>query len=143
MKALTIKQPWAQLIVEGVKDIENRSWKTNFRGRVYVHAAKSIPKKGSSIILNIEQFELVKTLNGSLSDQISDNNYITSAIIGEVDIVDCVINHHSIWAQKSYPSEIFIYNWVLANPVKYDQPILNVKGALSFWQPDINLFNEH
>ena len=27
-----------------------------------------------------------------------------------------------------------IYNWVLANPVVYDKPILNVKGKLSFWE---------
>lgn len=51
MKAITIKQPWASLIVSGLKDIENRTWKTNFRGRVLIHAGKtrerqfSIPKK--------------------------------------------------------------------------------------------------
>ena len=38
MKAITIKQPWASLIVEGIKDIENRTWKTSFRGRVLIHA---------------------------------------------------------------------------------------------------------
>lgn len=66
------------------------------------------------------------------------------AIIGEVDIIDCVINHPSIWAEKTdlykanskeYPDKI-IYNWVLANAVLYDKPILNVKGKLSFWYPD-------
>lgn len=39
MRSLTIKQPWASLIVEGIKDIENRTWKTHFRGRIYVHAS--------------------------------------------------------------------------------------------------------
>ena len=32
MKALTIKQPWASLIVHGIKDIENRTWRTDYRG---------------------------------------------------------------------------------------------------------------
>lgn len=36
MKAITIRQPWASLIVHGIKDIENRSWQTNFRGRVLI-----------------------------------------------------------------------------------------------------------
>ena len=36
VKVLTVKQPWASLIVHGIKDIENRSWKTNFRGRVLI-----------------------------------------------------------------------------------------------------------
>jgi hypothetical protein len=45
MKTLTIKQPWASLIVEGLKDIENRTWATKFRGRVLVHAAAKCDKR--------------------------------------------------------------------------------------------------
>ena len=39
MKALSIKQPWASLIAKGIKDVENRTWKTKFRGKVYIHAS--------------------------------------------------------------------------------------------------------
>ena len=42
MKALSIRQPWAWLIVNAYKDIENRTWSTDFRGRVYVHAGKRV-----------------------------------------------------------------------------------------------------
>ena len=42
--ALSIRQPWAWLIVNGYKDIENRNWKTNFRGKILVHAAKGMTK---------------------------------------------------------------------------------------------------
>jgi hypothetical protein len=42
MKALSIRQPWAWLIVNGYKDIENRSWATKFRGPVLIHAAKGM-----------------------------------------------------------------------------------------------------
>ena len=38
MKALTMKQPWAELIISGIKDVENRSRRTHFRGRFAVHA---------------------------------------------------------------------------------------------------------
>ena len=41
LKAPSIRQPWAWLIVNGYKDIENRDWTTNFRGRVYVHTGVS------------------------------------------------------------------------------------------------------
>jgi hypothetical protein len=44
MKALSIRQPWAWLIVHGGKNIENRSWHTKFRGRFLVHAAKGMTK---------------------------------------------------------------------------------------------------
>ena len=66
-----------------------------------------------------------------------------SAIIGEVEIIDCVINHPSIWAEKTefaqsgnqrFYKDKPIYNWVLENPVLYEKPILNVKGKLSFWE---------
>ena len=40
MRALSIRQPWAWLVVNGYKDIENRTWSTEFRGRVYVHAGQ-------------------------------------------------------------------------------------------------------
>ena len=42
MKALSIRQPYAWLIVNGVKDVENRSWSTKYRGVFYVHAAQTL-----------------------------------------------------------------------------------------------------
>ncbi len=44
MKALSIRQPWAWLIVNGHKDIENRSWPTRYRGPVLIHAAKGMTR---------------------------------------------------------------------------------------------------
>lgn len=40
MKALSIQQPWAWLIVHGHKDIENRTWPTRFRGQFLIHTGK-------------------------------------------------------------------------------------------------------
>ena len=51
MKAITIKQPWATLIMSGVKRFEFRSWKTNFRGDVLIHAGKGIDKVSKQIEL--------------------------------------------------------------------------------------------
>ena len=134
MKAVSIKQPWAWLIASGIKNIENRTWKTHFRGRVYIHASAKMANFWVT-----PQFSIVdKEIN-----KISINDYekttgLFSAIIGEVEIVDCVINHPSIWAEETIPFiDKPIYNWVLANHVLYDKPILNVKGKLSFW--DFNI----
>lgn len=46
MKAITIQQPWAWLIVAGVKDVENRTWVTNHRGPILIHAAKVVDLDG-------------------------------------------------------------------------------------------------
>ena len=138
MKALSIKQPWASLIAHGVKDIENRTWKTHFRGRIFIHASGK-PDKEPYEIFTDEQASLF--INSDLDFEILKSYKEPSQIIGEVDIIDCVVNHPSIWAEETfisiegegYPQKP-IYNWVLANPVLYDNPILNVKGKLSFWE---------
>ena len=56
---------------------------------------------------------------------------------------DCMINHPSIWAEKSLNKDDFnplywdgikpIYNWVCKDPILFNKPILNVKGKLNFW----------
>lgn len=121
MKALTIKQPWASLIAEGIKDIENRTWKTNFRGRIYIHC--SAPKKFKIELTDDQTIKAAPVLA-----KVIEPGLPFGAIIGEVDIIDCVLGHKSIWAQDD------CYNWVLENAVLYDEPILNVKGKLSFWK---------
>ena len=45
MKAITIKQPFASLIAAGLKEYEFRTWKTNYRGELLIHAGKSIDSK--------------------------------------------------------------------------------------------------
>jgi hypothetical protein len=120
-KALTVKQPYAYLQCVGIKDIENRTWKTKHRGRVFIHAsAKAIIPITNA--LTAKQFNYLCEIHELRSVQNT-----TSAIIGYVDIIDCVENHSSIWALPNH------YHWVLANPVLFDKPILDVKGKLSFW----------
>lgn len=144
MRAISIKQPYASLIAHNIKDIENRTWKTHFRGRVYIHAT-AISAGHFTHVLNESQLDEIYKRTDF---RFLDTTLIKSAIIGEVTIIDCVINHPSIWAEKT---EIIgktiegeplvkgkpIYNWVLANPILYETPILNVKGKLSFWEPTI------
>lgn len=126
MKAITIKQPWASLIVSGLKDIENRSWKTNFRGRVLIHAGETVSKNGWRE-MNQRQIDVAAStkMMGAIFNELP-----FGAIIGSVEIVGCVQNHPSIWAEKG------AWNWVLANPVMFPEPITGVKGKLSFWNYD-------
>ena len=44
MKALSIRQPWADLIVDGKKSIETRKWNTHYRGWFYIHAPQKVEK---------------------------------------------------------------------------------------------------
>lgn len=144
MKTLTVKQPWASLIVNGIKDIENRTWPTKYRGRILIHAGKD--KKLTHLFptsfMTSEQVQRI--MKPDVQYQLLSPKYcIYGSIIGSVEIVDCVINHPSIWAEKTeidtdkdfgiFPEyQKKIYNWVLANPILFDTPI-PAKGKLSFW----------
>lgn len=150
MKALSIKNPMGILIALGIKPIENRTWRTNFRGKIYIHVgAQYMNTDFLEEYLDDQRFmDLHKKIKAlGVQERIAEylHNQPRSAIIGEVEIVDCVINHESIWADKTpikgktLENEILyeskpIWNWVLANPVLYEKPILNVKGKLSFWE---------
>ena len=56
MKVLSIKEPYATLIKENKKMIETRSWKTKYRGELYIHASKSKLTKKEKNNLEIMQF---------------------------------------------------------------------------------------
>lgn len=141
MKVITIKQPWASLIVAGIKDIENRTWKTNFRGRVLIHAgADRVPHP---ILLTTQQLSATTSYYASAYGM---SQKPVSAIIGSVEIIGCVINHSSIWAEKTegiidcntkeFIAKVKpkpIWNWVLANATILEYPI-PAKGKLSFWE---------
>lgn len=126
MKALTVRQPWANLIISGTKDVENRTWKTNYRGSIYIHAAQQTGHGKEPIVRFL--YPYWKHIPQENKRELIDELYFKAAIIGEIELVDCVQNHPSVWADNG------VWNWVLANPIKYDFPILNVKGGLSLWQ---------
>lgn len=44
MKALSLTEPWAMLVALNLKKVETRSWRTHYRGRLYIHAAKAFPR---------------------------------------------------------------------------------------------------
>ena len=127
MTAITIKQPWASLIVHGIKNIENRTWscpKKYLGQRVLIHSSGkplNYDNFYDSILTNEQLLALPE------NKEWKDFSFCTGSIIGSIEIVDCVQNHSSIWAEKE------VYNWVLANPILFESPIENVKGRLSFW----------
>ena len=135
MKTITIKQPWASLICQGIKDIENRTWPTKYRGRVLVHAAAK--SWGWSQVLSYISDEMAWELHKNEASRRWLEGLDTGAIIGSVEIVDCIMNHPSIWAEKSDEDLLGwrkkpTYNWVLAHPIRFPEPI-PIKGRLSFW----------
>lgn len=131
-KVLTIRQPWASLIANGIKDVENRTWpcpQKYIGQRVLIHSSK-LPECIYPFEVFTEEQERM-LLTRMKIEEVLEINSMTSSIIGSVEIVDCVQNHPSVWAEKG------VYNWVLANPILFDKPIEGVKGKLSFWEYEL------
>lgn len=148
MKALSIKQPWAQLICAGmlltekvdsgegmstvrlhgkvvIKDIENRNWPIpswfKLPQRIYVHASKK--RDENAMWWLMEKGFAPAVILGLYTDRVP-----IGCIIGEVDIVSCVTSSDSPWFEGPY-------GFVLANPQLYEKPT-PCKGKLGFFQPE-------
>ena len=152
MKALSIKQPWAWLICAGFKDVENRTWKIGRSAqhgpyksqtaefsislpcRIYVHAGKVSDYYGATAVDGI--FDLLpRDTRHTIWKRESLLALPHGAIIGEVDIVDCVTNSPSPWAVKGQ------YHFVLANPTAYNVPV-PCRGRLGVFEPEIDMLAE-
>ena len=126
MKVLSIRQPWAWLIVNGHKNIENRSWGTRFRGEFLIHAGLKDDEQDhilqwafSKDLITVEEWRRA-------TNELYDSNLMRGAIIGKATLIDVVEEHDSEWffGPKGF---------ILTDAKPLDKPI-PYKGKLSFFE---------
>lgn len=117
MKALSIRQPWAWLIVNGHKDIENRSWRTKHRGQVLIHAGQKLDMYDYLVAQTIAE-------NQGIALPFPDD-LKRGGIIGFSTITDCVEESSSPWffGPKGF-------SLAGTQPL----PFVPMKGRLSFFE---------
>ncbi|MGA3020555.1 MAG: ASCH domain-containing protein [Candidatus Micrarchaeales archaeon] len=127
MKCLSLKQPFADLIVDGKKTIELRNWNTSFRGSFLVHASGN---------LDYSACELFKMEPESL---------VRRAVIGEATLYDVKEYKNSeVFLQdkeKHLATDQYIgsrYGFLLKDAKKFEKPIY-IPGRLGFFEVDITL----
>ena len=124
MKVLTLKQPWATLVAEGIKKYEFRSWKTKYRGKLLIHAGAGVDKK------ELKRFEKLNL------------DYPSKKILAEVELEDCLeldedLNNKII-AEKNIAygtKKREGYAWKLTNIKKIDSDEI-INGKLGLWNID-------
>lgn len=124
MKVLSIKEPWASLIMNGTKKIETRSWKTKYRGEIYIHASLSKAK-----ITKPEVYELIKDMNFKCGYIICKCNLVDCIYMTDEYVNDMKINHYEEYICGHY--EVGRYAWIVEG-VKVIEPI-KAKGKLGLW----------
>lgn len=117
LPALAIRQPYAWLVVNGIKDVENRSRRTHYRGQVLIHASLN-----AELLFDDTQDELSELAGISIPEE-----YDVGGIIGVAEITACQRRHGSVWKDPS------CWAWVLTNARPL--PFRACKGALGFFRP--------
>lgn len=124
--AISIMQPWAWLIVNRFKAIENRDWQTKFRGPVAIHAGKKVDAGPLRDLIGGEHPVTYEPLSIELRAAVDDMGRLpTGGIVGVADIVDCVADSTNEWF-------VGRYGFVLAN--QRPAPFIPCKGALGFFK---------
>lgn len=121
MKALSVRQPWAWLIIHAGKDVENRTWYTHYRGPLLIHASKGCTRAEYESALDFcDLLELPKP------PPLKDLH--RGGIVGAVVVEDCVIDSNSPWFVGRYG--IIMHN---AQPVEF----YSCKGQLGLFEVEL------
>jgi activating signal cointegrator 1 len=130
--ALSLLQPWASLVVMGLKKIETRSWQTALRGTLLIHA--SLGRKGKILVSELPFARYIPNFDA----------LPFGAIIGQVQL-DEIVPVEKLFYSDEKLAELTLeekafgdytkgrYAWLLSEPVMFDEPI-PVKGGLSLWK---------
>lgn len=123
LPALSIRQPWAMCILNG-KNVENREWRTHFRGRFLIHAGKTMTAP------EVEAWRIF--VEGFIPDadrewmyRVKTRDIKRGGIVGIADLVDCVTEHTSPWFTGPF-------GFVLENVRPL--PFVPCRGALGFFK---------
>ena len=133
LKVLSVRQPWATAILHMGKDVENRVWKTQYRGELYIHASLYKPKP--------KDFEALAQILGTSAQKARNKFYLCGSsdyygyIIGKVYLDNIINDSQSIWGVSTQ------YHWLISSPEVLDNPI-PAKGKLGIWSfPSYQLKN--
>jgi hypothetical protein len=121
--ALSIRQPWAELIISGRKDVELRNWTDRYRGVVWLHT-------------------------GAKSDDVAEarfglRNQFRGGLVGFAELVEIRMMTFRLFRSwegrhldfSPFPHDRDLYGWNLANAVRLARP-QPCKGALKLFSPD-------
>jgi hypothetical protein len=129
MKVISLTEPWATLIKENKKHIETRSWKTSYRGTLYIHASST--KVSNDTKNNKELMKMIEERNLNFGYIICKCNLIDCIKMTDEYVKDIKDNNYQEYICGNYkPGR---YAWILDDIEVLDIPI-KAKGKLSVWE---------
>jgi len=127
VKVLSLTEPYATLIKEKKKYVETRSWKTNYRGELYIHA--SITKMSKNILQREELMSLIENKEMNFGSIICKCNLVDCVYMTEEYVEEMEHTNHQEYICGEYSTGR--YAWILED-IKPIEPI-KAKGQLNIW----------
>ena len=121
ISAISIRQPWAELILCGKKMIEVRSWDSSYRGILYLHTGK-VPDGYKALDLGLQDL-------------------FRGGYVGTIELASTIAFTRELWDQwrklhlSGDPFREGLYVWMIRNPQRFKNPIPG-PGALGIFHPD-------
>jgi len=109
MRCISLRQPYAYLILHSDKDVENRRRRTHHRGPLAIHASLTV------------NYEACRKYG------LDPEKLPTGKVLGTVEVYDCIRNSKSKWAQRGR------YHWLLRNPKRLRKYIPACGNSFIFW----------
>ena len=125
-RALSIQQPWAWLIVNGLKAVENRTWRSSFRGPILIHAGKAVDRDALTSLQRGFHPASGRKLDAGLAELRRHAQLMRmGGFVGVAEVVDCIDRSDDEWFVGPYA-------FVLrdARPI----PFIPARGALGFFK---------
>lgn len=119
---LSLYPEWAWAIMHAGKVVENRSWRTSYRGTLLIHASA---KRSSHEAL--ESARSLLCARSKLRPRDLPDEFPSSAILGAVELVDCVRDAKSSWAEAE------AVHWLLRGARALPRPITDIPGQRRVW----------
>lgn len=128
MKVITVKQPFATLIAEGLKEYEFRTWRTKFRGDILIHAGKGIDKKAMERYkhLNLDYPSGKIVAKATITDCV----YVDDKLKDELQVKDPLVYYGILQKDSDWDG----YGFKLENIEKIEP--IEINGKLSLWDYD-------
>lgn len=139
MKALTLTEPWATLMRLGEKNVETRSWKTNYRGLIAIHAAKTMPKEAKEFL---QSGDVIAAFFRAEIQPV----FRPGVILCVRELINCVptteVGRIS-WKERRFgdysPGR---WAWIFSPGIKVISPPIRAKGSLGLWTWDDHTCSE-
>jgi hypothetical protein len=136
MLTLSIQQPYAHLILAGVKRVENRTWPTAHRGRLAIHASRLACRSWSEVFdTGAVRLAFDEGISFTDGDELPPLSALpTGAIVGTVEVYDCLRDDElpDEWLHDSFV-DLDCWCWLLRQPRALAAPFA-CKGQLRLWE---------